>query len=153
MARGDKSFEAMIVRVVWTLLVAFSLLLAPVWGGTGGAEDPASGTTDIDKSLRTAVRWILSIKGLKVMQSERTADLNEYYIDQKASGGQVMKTIADGLNQRKWKVTANKNDAKAQVIEAVKDDKKVRVSLSKTGKEPRLTVEVKTVGKPKKPAK
>lgn len=137
-------------RYVWTLLLAFCLLMAPAWGGTGGAEDPASGNADIDKSLRSAVRWILSIKGLKVVQSERTADLNEYYIDQKASGGQVMKTIADGLNQRKWKVTSNKSDAKGQVIVATKDDKKVKVSLSKTGHEPRLTVEVNTVAKPGK---
>lgn len=88
-----------------------------------------------------------------MIQSERTADLNEYRLDQKASGGQVMKSISDGLNQRKWKVTANKSDAKGQVIEAVKDDKKLRVSLSSTGKEPRLTVEIKKIPKPKKPAK
>ena len=82
-----------------------------------------------------------------VIQSERRSDLNEYRLDQKASGGQVMKSRSDGLNQRKWKVTANKSDTRA------KDDKRRRVSLSNTGKEPRLTVEIKKVSKPKRPAK
>lgn len=119
-------------------------LAGPAHAGTGGSEDPAKGQ-DIDQSLRTAVRWILGIKGLKVIQSERTADLNEYYIDQTASSGAVMKAITDGLSQRKWKVTSNKQDAKSQVIEAAKDDKKLKVSLAKTGKEPRLLVEIKKV--------
>jgi hypothetical protein len=125
-------------------------LVSPVWAGTGGAEDPSNGNQDVDQALRTAVRWILSIKGLKVIQSERTADFNEYRIDQKASGGAVMKSIADGLNQRKWKVTS-KQDAKSQVIEASKDGKKLKVSLAKSGKEPRLTVEIKKI--PPKKAK
>lgn len=129
-------------KVVWGLLILLGLLLcSPSLAGTGGAEDPASGHQDADQALRTAVRWILQIKGLKVVQSERTADLNEYYIDQKASGAAVMKQISDGLTKRKWKVTS-KQDAKAQVLTASKDDKKLTVSLAKSGAEPRLTMEI-----------
>jgi hypothetical protein len=136
-------------RLVWILVLMVGLTVAsPLYAGTGGAEDPTNGSQDVDASLRTAVRWILGIKGLKVIQSERTADLNEYYIDQKASGGTVMKAITDGLNQRKWKVTS-KQEPKFQVVEATKDDKLLKVRLAKAGKEPRLTVEIKKVPKAK----
>jgi hypothetical protein len=134
-------------KVVWGLFFLMGLLLcSPAIAGTGGAEDPAKGAQDADQALRTAIRWILTMKGFKVVQSERTADLNEYYIDQRNAGASAMKAISDGLSKRKWKVNS-KQDAKKQVLEASKDDKRLTVSLAKSGAEPRLTLEIRRVGK------
>ena len=129
-------------RSVWGLLVFMMLaMVSPAMAGTGGGEDSSSGVQDIDVALRTAVRWILAIKGYKVIQSERTADLNSFYIDQRAANSNSLASIIDGLTKRKWKLT-RKQDAKGQIIEAVKDDKKLRIFMAKAGKEPRLTVEI-----------
>ncbi len=130
-------------RVLCLLLVSLGLFFGgPIWAGTGGGEEPGASVRDDDYPLRVAVRWILGIKGLKVIQSERTVDLNEYRIDHRGAGAGVMKTISDGLVKRKWKVRPSQT-AKAQVLEAHKDDQKLKVSLAKSGKEPRLTVEIK----------
>ncbi len=129
-------------RVCWLILIALCLIFAgPVWSGTGGGEEPGAKVRDDDFALRAAVRWILGIKGLKVIQSERTVDLNEYRIDHRGVGAGVMKTISDGLINRKWKVRP-RQDAKASILEATKDNQSLKVSLAKAGKEPRLTVEI-----------
>ena len=132
-------------RLFWLFLILLGLFLGgPVWSGTGGGEEPGATVRDDDYALRIAVRWILGLKGLKVIQSERTVDLNEYRIDHKAAGAGVMKTISDGLVKRKWKVHPGQASG-AQVLEASKDNQRMRVSLAKSGKGPLLRVEIKKV--------
>lgn len=132
-------------RIVWLIILSLALLISgPVWSGTGGGEEPGANVRDDDYALRVAVRWILGIKGLKVIQSERTVDLNEYRIDHNGAGAGVMKTISEGLVKRKWKVSPSQT-ANAQVLEAAKDDQKLKVSLAKSGSGPRLIVEIKKV--------
>lgn len=122
------------------LLLAL-LFTSAGWAGTGSAEDPTSPSLDADYALRASVRWILAIPGLVVKETERTVDLNLYQLDDKSAGASLSKQITDGLQKRQWKVKS-REESQARIVEATKDDKKLKVTMRKAGKGPRTTVEI-----------
>lgn len=118
-----------------------ALVLSPVMAGTGSGEGPNNRPQDIDHELRAAVAWIMKIDGLKVARSQRTEDFNEYLLDQ-SQAERVMDTIRTGLTKRAWKFSEKKDKNGNETINALKDNHKLTISLSRKGAEPRLIVEI-----------
>ncbi len=131
------------MRVFLASVLAAALFLGAgsAWAGTGPSEDRPGTVIDVDQSLQAGVRWILRLDGLTEVQHERTVDFNRYFLDQGKVQGSVLQDIVQGLNQRNW-VVKESQDSQVQVVEAIKGDHLMNVSLKKSGPEPRLTVKI-----------